>query len=135
MHFKNKELEALQYQAYESQRRGYPDEYYYEDEISNQEIQEDNGEEENFESIELMDQEKEGRIEADSSFGREARNKKHFKRNQKSRKHKKGLQYKGGNKKKKHPSGNFKRRFTNKNGVLIKPWGKTLLYDLQVNRR
>ena len=123
-------MEALQYQAYESQRRGYPDEYYYEDDISNQEIQEEDGEEENFESIELMDQEKEGSMEANSSFAREARNKKHFKRNQKSRKHKKG-----GNKNKKHPSGNFKRRFTNKNGVLIKPWGKTFLYDLQVNRR
>lgn len=82
-----------------------------------------------------MDQEEEGSMEANSSFAREARNKKHFERNQKSRKHKKGSKSKGGNKKKKHPSGNFKRRFTNKNGVLIKPWGKTLLYDLEVNRR
>ena len=65
----------------------------------------------------------------------QARKRQHPTGNKKNGNVKKVSHHKGGNKKKKQPSGNFKRRFTNKNGVFIKPWGKTFLYDLEVSKK
>mgnify|MGYP001012625613 CR=1 FL=1 len=87
-----------------------------------------------MESLDINDQE-EPENKQYSSPVREERKRQHPAGNKKNGNVKKILYHKGGNKKKKQPNGNFKRRFTNKNGVLIKPWGKTFLYDLEVSKK
>jgi len=51
----------------------------------------------------------------------------------KKKKNKKGNKKNGNKKNKKNNNGNFKRRFVNKHGVEIKPYGETFLYDLEAD--